>query len=65
MITPTVFTSLLLFYSLISQALERTLVTPPILFTLAGILFSLIAPSILDAWVNADVLFRLAVAANW
>jgi sodium/hydrogen antiporter len=60
MITFAVFVSLLLCYSLISRTLERTFVTPPILFTLAGILFSLIAPSIFEAWVNADVLFRLA-----
>jgi NhaP-type Na+/H+ or K+/H+ antiporter len=60
MITLADFASLFLFYSLISQALERTLITPPIRFTLAGILPSLTAPSIRDAWVNADILFRLA-----
>jgi NhaP-type Na+/H+ or K+/H+ antiporter len=56
MIILAVFASLFL----ISQALERTLVPPPILLTLAGIFFSLIPPSILEAWDNADVCFRLA-----
>ena len=36
MISLAVFVSLLFFYSLISQRLERTILTAPIVFTAAG-----------------------------
>jgi NhaP-type Na+/H+ or K+/H+ antiporter len=60
MISLTVFVSLLFFYSLISQRLERTIITAPIVFTVAGMLMSPALPEILKAGFNAEVLFRLA-----
>jgi len=55
-----VFVSLLFFYSLISQRLERTIVTAPIGFTVLGMLMFPALPGILKAGVNAEVLFRLS-----
>ena len=55
-----VFISLLFLYSLVSRRLEQTIVTPPIIFTAAGMLMFPALPAILKAGVNAEVLFRLA-----
>src|SRR5260370_9577359 len=55
-----VFVSLLFLYSLISRRLERTIVTAPIVFTVAGMLMFPALPGILKAGVNAEVLFRLS-----
>jgi sodium/hydrogen antiporter len=60
MMSLAVFVSLLFFYSLISRQLERTIVTAPIVFTVAGMLIFPALPAILKAGVNADVLFRLS-----
>src|SRR4029077_13754532 len=60
MISLTVFVSLLFLYSLISQRLERTIITAPIVFTVAGTLMSPALPEILKAGFNAEVLFRLS-----
>jgi len=60
MISLTVFVSLLFFYSLISQRLDRTIVTAPIVFTATGMLLFPVLPEILKAGVNAEVLFRLS-----
>jgi MFS family permease len=60
MIALAVFVSLSFFYSLSSQRLERTIVTAPIAFTVAGMLISPALPGILKAGVNAEVLFRLS-----
>ena len=55
-----VFLSLLFFYSLISQRIERTILTAPIVFTVAGMLVFAAFPSILETGVNEEVLFRLS-----
>jgi NhaP-type Na+/H+ or K+/H+ antiporter len=55
-----VFISLLFLYSLVSRRLERTIVTPPIIFTAAGMLMFPALPAILKAGINAEVLFRLS-----
>jgi sodium/hydrogen antiporter len=60
MMSLTIFLSLLFFYSLISQRLERTILTAPIVFTLAGMLVFAAYPNVLDTGVNKEVLFRLA-----
>jgi NhaP-type Na+/H+ or K+/H+ antiporter len=60
MISLAIFVSLLFFYSLVSQRLERTVITAPIVFTVAGMLMLPALPVILKAGVNADVLFRLS-----
>jgi len=60
MISLTVFVSLLFFYSLITQRLDRTIVTAPIVFTATGMLLFPVLPEILKAGVNAEVLFRLS-----
>ena len=60
MMSLAIFLSLLLFYSLISQQLERTILTAPIVFTIAGMLVFTAFPWILDPGTNEEVLFRLA-----
>jgi sodium/hydrogen antiporter len=55
-----VFVSLLLFYSLVSRRLERTVFTAPIVFTVAGMLMVPALPAILRAGVNVEVFLRLA-----
>jgi hypothetical protein len=59
MMSLAVFVTLLFFYCLISQRLERTVVTAPIVFTVAGMLMFPALPGLLKAGVNAEVLFRL------
>jgi sodium/hydrogen antiporter len=60
MVSLVVFVSLLFFYSLISKRLERTIVTAPIVFTVAGMLMFPALPAILKAGINAEVLFLLS-----
>lgn len=48
-----VFASLLFLYSLVSRRRERTIVTAPIVFAVAGVLTFLIAPEILERKVAA------------
>jgi sodium/hydrogen antiporter len=55
-----VFVSLFFLYSLISRRLEQTIVTAPIVFTLAGMLMFPALPAILKFGVNASVLSWLA-----
>ena len=54
-----VFVSLF-FYSLLSRRLERTVLTAPIVFTVAGMLAFPALPGILTVGFNVSVLFRLA-----
>ena len=54
------FVSLLFLYSLVSRRLERTVVTAPIVFTIAGMLMGSIAPAVPGAAVHGDVFLRLA-----
>ncbi len=60
MIPLAVFVSLLLFYSLVSRRLERTVFTAPIVFTAAGMLMVPALPAILRAGLNVEVFLRLA-----
>jgi sodium/hydrogen antiporter len=55
-----VFVSLFFLYSLVSRRLEQTIVTAPIVFTLAGMLMFPALPAILKFGVNAGVLTWLA-----
>ena len=55
-----VFVSLFFFYSLLSRRLERTILTAPIVFTVAGMLAFPALPGILTVGFNVSVLFRLA-----
>jgi sodium/hydrogen antiporter len=60
MMSLAVFLALLFFYSLISQRVERTILTAPIVFTVAGMLVFTVFPSILETGINKEVLFRVA-----
>jgi NhaP-type Na+/H+ or K+/H+ antiporter len=60
MISLAIFVSLLFLYSLVSRRLEQTLVTAPIVFTVAGMLMFPALPAILKFGVNATVLSWLA-----
>jgi NhaP-type Na+/H+ or K+/H+ antiporter len=60
MVPLAVFVSLLLFYSLVSRRLERTVFTAPIVFAVAGMLMVPALPAILRAGVNVEVFLRLA-----
>lgn len=55
-----VFVSLLFLYSLVSRQLERTIVTAPILFTLAGMALFAGWPGILGTGLSAEVFLHLA-----
>jgi NhaP-type Na+/H+ or K+/H+ antiporter len=60
MMSLAIFLLLLFFYSLISRSIERTILTGPIVFTLAGMLVFIAYPRILENGINEEVLFRLA-----
>jgi hypothetical protein len=60
MIVIGIFVSLVFLYSLISRRLERTVITAPILFTVAGMLTSLI-----PAWSGARWKPRSANLGRW
>jgi len=55
-----IFASILFLYSLLSQRLERTVLTAPILFTGAGMLMFRLHPEVMRAGVNSQVFLRLA-----
>ena len=54
------FVSLLFLYSLASRRLERTIVTAPIVFTVAGMLMFPALPEIQRAGVDRSILLHLA-----
>jgi len=56
----TTFVSLVFVFSLVSELLERTIVTAPIVFTVAGMLMFSALPSILKAGFNANVFLDLS-----
>ena len=60
MMSLAVFILLFFFYSLVSRRLEQTIVTAPIVFTVAGMLMFPALPMILGFGVNAGVLSWLA-----
>jgi len=55
-----VFVSLLFLYSLVSRRMERTIVTAPILFTLAGMALFAGWPEILGTHFSAEIFLHLA-----
>ncbi len=60
MIQLAIFVLLLFGYSLISRRLEQTVLTAPIVFTIAGIFMFPALPTIMEAGFNANVFLRLA-----
>ena len=60
MIQLVIFVLLLFGYSLVSRRLEQTVLTAPIVFTLAGVFMYPALPAILQAGFNANVFLRLA-----
>ncbi|HTD17427.1 MAG TPA: cation:proton antiporter [Chthoniobacterales bacterium] len=60
MISLAIFLLLLFFYCLVSRWIERTVLTGPIVFTLAGMLVFAAFPTILETGINEEILFRLA-----
>jgi sodium/hydrogen antiporter len=60
MMSLAVFILLFFFYSLVSRRLEQTIVTAPIVFTVAGMLMFPALPAALGIGVNAGVLSWLA-----
>jgi len=60
MVPLALFVSLLFAYSLVSRRLERTILTPPIVFTAAGMLMFPALPWILRAGVNVGVMLHVA-----
>jgi len=55
-----VFILLFFLYSLVSRRMERTIVTAPIVFTVAGMLMAFALPAILRAGVKVDFFVHLA-----
>ena len=60
MIQLAIFLLLLFGYSLVSRRLEQTVLTAPIVFTLAGVFMFPALPAILEAGFNPNVFLRLA-----
>jgi sodium/hydrogen antiporter len=60
MIQLAIFVLLLFGYSLVSRRLEQTVLTAPIVFTIAGICMFPALPAIMEAGFNANVFLRLA-----
>jgi NhaP-type Na+/H+ or K+/H+ antiporter len=56
----TIFIVLIFLHSLFSARLERTVFTPPILFTAAGILTLLLLPELRDRKGNIEIFLRVA-----
>jgi NhaP-type Na+/H+ or K+/H+ antiporter len=56
----TIFIMLIFLHSLISRRLERTVFTPPILFTAAGMLTLLMLPELRDRKANIEIFLRVA-----
>jgi NhaP-type Na+/H+ or K+/H+ antiporter len=54
------FVALLLLYSVVSRLLERTVVTAPIVFTVAGLLTGSLSPAALGTVIDLDIFLRLA-----
>ena len=62
MIVIVVFTILVFLYSLVSQRLERTVITAPIIFTATGILLALASAGIAEIDLDRTISSRLP---NW
>jgi sodium/hydrogen antiporter len=55
-----IFIVLILIYSLVSKRIERTNLTAPILFTVAGMLVLLVLPALREERANLEVLMKVA-----
>ena len=55
-----VFIVVLFGYALISRRLERTLITAPMFFTVAGMVMFPLLPDMLEVGFNANIFLRLA-----
>jgi len=60
MILAIIFISLVFFYSLVSKRLERTVITGPIVFTIAGILVPLFLPNLRELETDQKALLFIA-----
>ena len=60
MILAIIFISLVFFYSLVSKRLERTVITGPIVFTIAGILIPLFLPNLRELDTDKKALLFIA-----
>jgi NhaP-type Na+/H+ or K+/H+ antiporter len=60
MILAIIFISLVFFYSLVSKRLERTVITGPIVFTIAGILVPLFLPNLRELETDHKALLFIA-----
>jgi NhaP-type Na+/H+ or K+/H+ antiporter len=60
MIQLAIFVLLLFGYSMVSRRLEQTVLTAPIVFTIAGMFMFPALPAIMEAGFNANVFLRLA-----
>ena len=60
MIYLSIFILLLFGYALVSRRIEQTVLTAPIVFTIAGMLMYPVLPKLLEAGFNANVFLRLA-----
>jgi NhaP-type Na+/H+ or K+/H+ antiporter len=60
MIIIAIFALLVFLYSLVSRRLEQTIVTPPIVFTAAGMLLALATPGLTEIGLEREHLLKLA-----
>jgi len=60
MITGTVFIIVVFLYSLVSERLKSTMITPPIIFTAMGMVLVLVVPDFREPDIERDVLLKLA-----
>jgi NhaP-type Na+/H+ or K+/H+ antiporter len=55
-----IFIVLIFFYSLVSKGLEKTIMTAPIIFTLAGMGIYLISPGLVEQEINHNIVLLIA-----
>jgi len=60
MIALAIFVFILFLYSLLSERIERTVLTAPLVFTVAGMLMFPFKPEFMRLGVNSQVFLRLA-----
>lgn len=60
MVIGTVFVILVFLYSLISDRLKQTVITPPILFTIAGMLLVFVVPGLRGVGIEQESFLKLA-----
>lgn len=60
MVIGTVFVMSVFLYSLISERLKTTMVTPPIIFTITGMVLVLVVPDFRELEIEREILLKLA-----